>query len=259
METVLDRAHAAMAAEEEDAGARLRFYERLADAELFVLLEAEAVGDRIAPRVFPLAEGSVVLAFDREDRLAGFAEGAAAHAEMTGRVLVPMLAEARLGLGLNLGVAPSEFLLPAKGVAWLAGLLAARPNRRDAAPERVGPPSAAPEALVAALDAKLPGLSGLADHALLAGTAYSGGEAALVLAYVGAREGAEAALARAAGEALIFSGLDERALDVTFLAPGSAAAERFARVALRLDIPPAQASVGPAAPGMDPDTPPRLR
>ena len=48
-ETPLDRAHDAMQAEPGDDAARLRFYERLADAELFLLLDAEAEGDRSNP------------------------------------------------------------------------------------------------------------------------------------------------------------------------------------------------------------------
>ena len=39
--TPLDIAHAAMMADESDDAARLRFYERMADVELFLLLEAE--------------------------------------------------------------------------------------------------------------------------------------------------------------------------------------------------------------------------
>ncbi len=71
--TILDTAFAAMTAAPEDAALRLRFYERLADAELMLLLERPADGDRIAPRTFPLEDGPVVLAFDTEERLAAFA------------------------------------------------------------------------------------------------------------------------------------------------------------------------------------------
>jgi len=39
-ETPLDTAHAAMMAAPENDAARLRFYERMADAELYLLLEA---------------------------------------------------------------------------------------------------------------------------------------------------------------------------------------------------------------------------
>lgn len=257
--TMLDRAHEAMSAAPGDTGPRLRFYERLADAELFVLLEAEAADGRLAPRVFPLEEGPVVLAFDREDRLATFAEDVASHAEMTGRQLVPMLAGAGLGLGLNLDVAPSAFLLPAEGVHWLSRLLSARPARRETQPETLAPPAAAPRALLEALDAKLSGLAGLATRAYLAEARYGDGTAGLLLAFEGAPGAAETALARAAGEALIFSGLEEAALDVAFAAPGAPVLDRFARVALRFDLPRPEAPRKPRAPGMDPDAPPRLR
>ena len=48
--TPLDQAHAAMEAAPEDDAARLRFFERLADSELFILLDKEPEGDRIAGR-----------------------------------------------------------------------------------------------------------------------------------------------------------------------------------------------------------------
>lgn len=50
-DTPLDRAVRAMAAAPEDDAARLRFHERLADAELFLLLAEEADGDHIAPQI----------------------------------------------------------------------------------------------------------------------------------------------------------------------------------------------------------------
>ena len=42
--TPLDMAHALMDAAPEDDAARLRFYERVADGELFLLLETEVEG-----------------------------------------------------------------------------------------------------------------------------------------------------------------------------------------------------------------------
>ena len=71
--TPLDQAHAAMEAAPEDGAARMRFYERLADGELFLMLSAEPKGDDVSPEIFELEEGTFVLAFDRESRLADFA------------------------------------------------------------------------------------------------------------------------------------------------------------------------------------------
>ena len=112
-ETALDRAHAEMEAAPQDDAARLRFYERLGDAELFLLLVAEASGEDVTPQVFDPGAGPMVLVFDREDRLAAFVGGAAPFAGLSGRAIAPLLAEQGLGLGLNLDVAPSSFLLDA--------------------------------------------------------------------------------------------------------------------------------------------------
>ena len=52
MTTLLDQAHRAMRAAPEDDRLRLRFLERLADAELCLLLEGPPEGERIRPRTF---------------------------------------------------------------------------------------------------------------------------------------------------------------------------------------------------------------
>ena len=47
-ETPLDQAHAAMDSAPDDDQKRLRFFERLADCELFLLLKDEPLGDQVA-------------------------------------------------------------------------------------------------------------------------------------------------------------------------------------------------------------------
>ena len=166
METDLDRMHAAMDVAPEDDTARLAFFDRLADAELFLLLTAEPSGDAIEPALFDLESGRIAVAFDREDRLSAFAEGPAPYAALPGRVVAQMLASQGLGLGLNLGVAPSAFLLPAEGLAWLAGTLRHAPDLEDAGhPTSYSTPSGVPEPLLRALDAKLARLSVIAAGA----------------------------------------------------------------------------------------------
>lgn len=64
--TPLDQAHAAMTSAPDDDAARLRFYERIADVELFMLLEDEPQGDQICP---VLLDDSYVMVFDRAARL----------------------------------------------------------------------------------------------------------------------------------------------------------------------------------------------
>ena len=47
--TLLDAAHAAVSADPENEGLRLRFFERLADGEMVILLEREVTGQNIEP------------------------------------------------------------------------------------------------------------------------------------------------------------------------------------------------------------------
>jgi len=70
--TLLDLAHEAMQSDPDDKAARMQFYERLADSELFLLLKEEAVGDNLLPEFIEVESGKYLLAFDREERLAEF-------------------------------------------------------------------------------------------------------------------------------------------------------------------------------------------
>ena len=264
--TVLDLAWQAMAAAADDDDApRLRFYQRLADSELCLLLEEEPTGDEITPQLFQLEEGPFVLVFDSDDRLASFTAAPAPFAALPGRVIVSMLAGQGIGLGLNLGVAPSEFLFPADAVDWLAETLGTGPEAAEARPESFHAPAELPEALQDALEAKLGLAAGLARQALLAGVTYAGGRRGHLLAFLGARPAAEPALAKAVAEALTFSGIEAGEIDVTFLDPADPAVARLAAVALAIDLPapeeepPGEDRPAPAAPGTDPDRPPILR
>jgi hypothetical protein len=252
-----------MVAAPADDAARLRFHARLADSALFLPLVAEPQGaDAPAPRVFALEDGPVVLAFDSEERLAAFAGGVADYAELPGRAVVAALAGQGVGLGLNLGVAPSSILLPAEAVDWLADVLAQAPAAAQARPVGFRPPDGLPETLLAALDATLARAEGLAAAALLAGVAYADGRRGHLLAVLGAAPSAEPALARAVGEAVTFSGMEAGGIDVTFLARGDPALAPLSRVALRFDLPKAAvpaADNAPRSPGSNPDRPPRLR
>lgn len=260
--TPLDLAHAAADAEPEREGARLAFYARLADGELFVLLTREASGGgAIEPRVFPLEGGPVVLAFDTEARLAGFSGGVAPYAAMPGRVLAAQLKGQGIGLGVNLGVAPSSMLLPPEALDWLALALDTAPQQVEARPILFHAPTGLPEALIAALDAALARAGGLAGVALLAGVTYEGGRRGHMLAYLDALPGAEAALTRAASEALVFSGVEAGEMDVAFLSSGDNPAVSMARVALSFGLTKAEPPelAAKPGPGIDPKRPPNLR
>jgi len=258
--TPLDTALTAMETAPEDDTARLRFYERLADSELFLALDGEADGDRMSPRVFPVEEARFVLVFDREERLADFADAPAPYAVLSGRGLATMLAGQGIGLAVNPG-APASILIPAEAVDWLAATLAEAPDEVEETPQEITAPKGLPEALIGALDTKLATAAGLATFAYLCGVTYSGGRQSHLLAFVDPVPGAEPALARAAGEALTFSGIEAGVMDVGFFRASDPVCAALAKTGLRFDLPKLERTghVPRGAPGMDPDLPPKLR
>lgn len=256
--THLDRAHAAMDAGDE--AARLRFYETLAASELFLLLETEAQDDQVVPQAFAVDGRNFVLAFDTEDRLAGFAGREAAYVGLSGRALAEMLAEADLGLGLNLEQGPSAMLLPPEAMSWLNDTLADAPEEVETKVTEFQPPKGLPETLLHALDARLATAGGMADLAYLVGVIYENGARGHLLGIIDAVPGAEPALARAVSDVLRFSGLEAAMLDVGFFPASDPASARMALVGLRFDLPkPDQITTPGANPGLDPARPPKLR
>lgn len=259
--TPIDTAHAAMEAAPEDDAARMRFYERLADSELFLMLTQEAKDDTINPDLFELPEATFALAFDREDRLAQFAGRAVPYVALSGRVIAGMMAGQGIGLGLNLDVAPSAILIPPQAVDWLAATLSETPDQVEERIKEFTHPAALPETLLTALDTKLAMTAGLARQAYLVGTTSETGAKGHLLAFVDAKETAQSALAKAVGEALTFSALDAGVLDVGFFDAHDPTAAALARHGLRFDLPEPErpARVEHIAPGSDPDKPPILK
>lgn len=259
IETPLDRAHAAMAAAPDDDTLRLRFFERLGDTALFLLLESEAEGDFVTPRTFETQGETLVLVFDREERMAAFVGAEAPYVGLSGRLLMEMLAKDGLGLALNPETAPSSFVLGAEGAAWLANMLAEMPQARSEEIEALTTPGKLPAQLLEALDQKLAAALGLAQAAYLVGTEQGAGVRGHMLGIVGPLEGAQEALAQAMGEAVRFSGLEAGVLDVAFFAASDPVVARLARVGLRFDIPQPDRALEAGAPGMDADRPPILK
>lgn len=257
--TPIDKAHSEMDASPNDDAARLRFYERLVDAEMFMLLEQESDGQNIKPDLFEVDDQTFALVFDREERLAEFAEKIVPFAALSGRTIVSMLQGQNIGLGINLAVAPSSTLLPPSAITWMAETTATGPTEAEAKPEEVFAPAGLPEQVITALDAKLATMSGLADIAYLAQISYDTGTRASVIAFVNARPDAESAIARAISETLIFSGIEAGSLDVLFLSASDAICAKLAKLGLRFDLPKLEEPSAPSAPGMDPNSPPKLR
>lgn len=257
--TELDQASAAMTSAPEDDTARMRFHERFADTELFLLLEGEPQGDQITPHLIETDDAAFVLAFDRPERLTRFTDRPSPYAALSGRALAQMLGGQSIGVALNLG-APSETLLPAETLDWLRMTLSKGPQDAQGRIVEIRPPAALPSRLHEALDRKLASARGLASQAWLVEALHDDDSRHSLLVILDPAPGAEPALAGAVNEALTFSGLDAGALDVSFAASSSEFATRLARVGLCFELPqPVPRRAAPKPPGMDPDIPPKLR
>jgi hypothetical protein len=268
--SALDHAASAMAGQRDGSAAQLRFYQILAETPLVLLLTAEVAGGDVAPQVFDLAAGPLVLAFDSEDRLAQWAQeaglGPQPYAELPARVIAQQLgAVGGIGLGLNFGAnTASEMILPPEAMTWLTEVLDIAPQTLPARISNVMPLAQPPQAVMAALALGLSRSAGMAQAARLAHVRYDTGAQGHILAIFGASEAAEAPLSRAVAEALAFSGAEAAALDVVFVPQGSALAGPLLRhgAEVALPAPPPQNSAAdyrPRAPGMDKDAPPKLR
>lgn len=285
----LEAARLAMEAEAENEGLRRGFLARLAETEMFLLMQEEAGADAadppMSPAVFAVAEGRVVLAFDSEAALAAFTGAPAPYAAMPGRALALWLAGEGVGLGVNLTEAGEGTLLPPEALDWLAEVLGAAPPPQPVegiGPDALGPPPALDPALLPALERALARAGALARGAVLASARYGSEDGAedrtgrLLIAFLDAEAGAEAALSRAVQEALVAARLAamppggpaqsdpetaEGSVDIAFLPASAPAAERLRAVGLALELPdPRPAPVAPPAPpGLDPQRPPKLR
>lgn len=258
MQTPLDVAYLEMQENEAQAPA---FSARFLEAELFLLLEGEVAGDEAQPLVMDTSDGALVLVFDLEERMAAFSDTPSDYLALSGRRIARMLAGQGVGIGLNLGDAPSAMVLPVEAIEWLAEAAIGEDETVEAKPREISKPVGVPEALIVALDSKLANMGGVVGAAHLVSVRYEGGDAGHMLALVNVPEAAKAGVSEALSEALRFSGIEAGQLDLAFLAADDAHLESFERAGLGFEIPelvlPKTSKL--LAPGMDPDKPPILR
>jgi hypothetical protein len=243
-ETPLARAARLFLMRPEDDGARLRLYEILSGAELVLPLSGEVEGEDVTPETVEVGGVPHVVA---HDSIADFA-GAAPRptATLSGLALAQMLEGQGAGVALHLQGLADPLLVAPEALDWLAGNLAGGPAQVEARPVALHPPKGLPATLLTALDRRLAQGEGLATAAWLAAVDWSDGSRGHLLAFVGARHGAEETLAAGINAAVALSGAEGVRLDVTFLAEGDPVTERLAKVGLRFDLEdPTAAPTGP--------------
>ena len=247
-ETPLARAARLFLMRPEDDSARLRLYEVLSGAELVLPLATDAPGEDVTPDTVEVGGVPHVVA---HDSVAAFSRSEPRPtATLSGLALAQMLDGHGAGVALHMEGLAEPLLIAPEALGWLAANLGQGPERVEARPVALHPPKGLPTSLLTTLDRRLAQGEGLARAAWLAAVDWSDGSRGHLLAFVGARSGAEETLAAGINAAVALSGADGVRLDVTFLGEDDPVIGRIARVGLRFDL---------EDPTETPTGPPRLR
>ena len=244
-----------------DELARMRFFNAFLDSELCLLLSEEADVETISP-IVAVHEGiEHVFAFASDDNLATYSGKVAPYAALSGRVIVDLLAQADLGIAFNFGLSSSELILTNKEIIWLNEIASEVPETHAARPTAFFPLGQEIKFLNSVLIEKLLSAAELAESFWLTGVEYDNNSKGLLLIIFDARAGSEASLAKAALEAVAFSGFEKLPFDVSFLKGQAKVAKVVKRQCQPLLFPelPVQTPHQPSIPGGDPKKPPKLR
>lgn len=266
METPLDRAWRTATAPLAGDAEMARFYDIFAATELFLLIDPDTLEDGRTPKplTFPVEDVETALVFDTEARLAAFMEDGAAHLTLSGRAVITMFKGAGAQLGLNLGDAPSAAILPAAAIDWAAEALAQPIETTEIGDAVLTVPRAVMPDLLQALDGKLAGMGAVLSEAWLCGLGASAGRGKpqpMVLCVCLREARAEQSVVTALAETARFTGGDAPAYDIAVLAADDPRMDAARKVGLGFEPqnPEDVMRAEPAAPGMDPAKPPKLR
>ena len=209
------------------------FCDALATERLVLALDAAAV-DTLTPTVLETGAGPLALVFDREARLSAAVSRATERAHLDGRTLLPMLADAGLGLALNPGAGASETVLAPAQVAWIAETFCRAPEAaEEAAP--LGPPPPPAPGLLETLGARLADFG--AEHVAEAWLAGLGEGHVLLLAPADGLPG-DIAGEMAAALARLGQAASPDPFAAALAAPGSARLETARRLGIAIRIGP---------------------
>ena len=228
--TKLDELKESADGTDEGGKSRYSFYEALVDTELYLLLEKELESGVACPKLIETSEDKYALVFDTVSRLVDFTGNSSPYLALTGRMVLPMLKEQRLGLGLNLNLAvPSEILLSSSDIDWLQNIVEQVPEKLDNKITAFSKPSI-PIVVIESLNQKLSYLSDFVTEAWTAEAIYVSGHKSQVIVFVDVASEMHGAVAKAVNEALIFIPHDDKLIDVIFLKVDSSFLKKIRKV-----------------------------
>ena len=228
--TKLDELKKLADASDQGDKSRFFFYEALVDIELYLLLEKEIESAVACPKLIETSEDKYALVFDTISRLVDFTGNSSPYLALTGRMVLPMLKEQKLGLGLNLNLAvPSEILLSSRDIDWLQNIVEQAPERLDDKITAFSKPSI-PFIVRESLHQKLRYLSDFVTEAWIAEAIYVSGQKSQVIVFVDINPQMHGAVAKAVNEVLTFIPHEDKLIDVIFLKADSPYLKKIRKV-----------------------------
>ena len=247
--TNIDRAHAAMTAGGETE--LISFYRSVADSELHIILEEANPTEVAEPRLQMLDGSQYVLAVDQKDRIFGLAGEGAPTSRIYGRDLFNLIRGRGIHVAINIGVAPSEMVIPDHAIDWICEMLdddeekALDPAVASAA-EKLVPatqngkfkallaPHNIPDTLLVMLNEKLHHVAKFIDTALLLRAEYVDRPSGFVIAFSGVEEAHREIVTVSVTEALVAARRNDLVLDIVFLQEDDPSLVRLSRLATHL-------------------------
>lgn len=159
--------------------------------------------DRAQPKLIQIESGEALALFDAEERLASYLDAPSAFIALPGRDFFQLAAAHGLAVAFNPTVAESAMTFSPASVAAIAELIVAgeeAQNVERGAALEARPPSATPEALLAALGARLAAAADLVAEAWLFDAIFEAEPPRLVLGVVASNGATEDAVSRLASE-----------------------------------------------------------
>lgn len=213
-----------------------QFYETLAEARIYVLLDSTVKGDTYEPKVFSLKDARYLLAFDVPEQANELTGSKASTSPTLGMDMFKLLRGRDIGLGINMGGTSSATLISGETIEMICSYYdgdAGEPLVSDADTSQFRAllaPQNFPDTLQNALSDRLFRLQTTFSKAVLLKAEYEEGKSGFIVAVSGASDPDRGAIAAAVEDALKASRRDDVQLDVAFLGLDDPMASRIERV-----------------------------
>ena len=217
-----------------------QFYETLAEARVFVLLDDGHDQSKFEPKVFSLKDSSYLLAFDVAEQADELTGSNAPTSPALGMDLFKLLRGRNIGLGVNMGGTTSATLISGDTIDMICAFYDGSAGE-ELVPDGVASqfrallaPQNFPDTVQLSLTDNLSLLGATFRKALLLQAEYEDGQTGYIVGVTGALEEDRPAISAAVEASLVASRRADVRLDVAFLASDEPMAERIERVGLTL-------------------------